>query len=300
MAIRQRSDPRVLSLVLSADRNMCPRVSSITEEGPVRGYTFQLREFLYRNLEPAAQAEGGLSHFNRVIVWLIIFASVVAILETEDTLRGAMPGVFWIAEFFIVMVFSIEYLARVYAAGEQPRYSGVRGRLRYMLSWWAIVDLLAILPFILTGGTYNSFIIRLLKLLRLLRVARVGRFSQAWVSLSDAIYGRRFELALSGTVAFLIMLISSAFLYVFEADTQPEAFGSIPRAFWWSVATLTTVGYGDVTPVTVLGRIFAGFTAVAGIGLIAMPTGILAAAFSEAMRKRNELAKNENDVKEDS
>jgi voltage-gated potassium channel len=275
-------------------------ISCIKEEDPVSGSTFQLRGFLYKNLEPSAQVKGGLSLFNRVIVWLIIFASVVAVLETEDTLRAAMPGVFRIAEIFIVIVFSIEYLARVYAAGEEPRYSGFRGRLRYMLSWWAIVDLLAILPFFLTGGAYNSFIVRLLKLLRLLRVARVGRFSQAWVSLSDAIYGRRFELALSGTVAFLIMLISSAFLYVFEGDTQPEAFGSIPRALWWSVATLTTVGYGDVTPVTVLGRIFAGFTAIAGVGLIAMPTGILAAAFSEAMRKRNELAKCENDVEEDS
>jgi len=226
-------------------------------------------------------------------VWLIILAAVVAILETEETLRGAMPEVFWIAELFIVMVFSIEYLARVYAAGEDPRYSGFRGRLRFITSWWAIVDLLAILPFILTGGAYNSFIIRLLKLLRLLRVARVGRFSQAWVSLSDAIYGRRFELALSGAVAFLIMLISSAFLYVLEGDTQPDAFGSIPRALWWSVATLTTVGYGDVTPVTVMGRIFAGLTAIAGIGLIAMPTGILAAAFSEAMQNRKELAKDD-------
>jgi len=253
----------------------------------------QLREFLYRNLEPSARPEGGLSLFNRVIVWLIILAAVVAILETEETLRGAMPEVFWIAELFIVMVFSIEYLARVYAAGEDPRYSGFRGRLRFITSWWAIVDLLAILPFILTGGAYNSFIIRLLKLLRLLRVARVGRFSQAWVSLSDAIYGRRFELALSGAVAFLIMLISSAFLYVLEGDTQPDAFGSIPRALWWSVATLTTVGYGDVTPVTVMGRIFAGLTAIAGIGLIAMPTGILAAAFSEAMQNRKELAKDD-------
>ena len=260
----------------------------------------QLREFLYRNLEPSARPEGGLSLFNRVIVWLIVFAAVVAILETEETLRGTIPEVFWIAELFIVMVFSIEYLARVYAAGEDPRYSGLRGRLRFMTSWWAIVDLLAIVPFIVTGGAYNSFIIRLLKLLRLLRVARIGRFSQAWVSLTDAIYGRRFELALSGAVAFLIMLISSAFLYVLEGDTQPDAFGSIPRALWWSVPTLTTVGYGDVTPVTALGRIFAGFTAIAGIGLIAMPTGILAAAFSEAMQNRKKLAKDDASANGDS
>ena len=182
-------------------------------------------------------------------------------------------------------------MPRVRTRGTPASAANSRGFTSAHTSGWAIVDLLAILPFILTGGAYNSFIIRLLKLLRLLRVAKVGRFSQAWVSLSDAIYGRRFELALSGAVAFL---------YVLEGNTQPDAFGSIPRALWWSVATLTTVRYGEVTPVTVMGRIFAGLTAIAGIGLIAMPTGILAAAFSEAMQSRKELTKDDARVNGDS
>jgi voltage-gated potassium channel len=259
----------------------------------------QLRGWLYRNLEPSARTGGGISGLNRFIFWLIVFAAFLTILETEPAVLVAIPKVLLFGEIVVFILFSIEYLARVYAAGEDPQYSGIRGRLRYMRTGWAVVDFLAILPFILSAGTYSSFIIRMLKLLRLLRVARLGRFSQAWVSLSDAIYSRRFELLLSGAVAFIIMLISSSFLYLFEAGGQPEAFGSIPRAFWWSVATLTTVGYGDVTPITTSGRIFAGFTAVAGIGLIAMPTGILAAAFSEAMRERSRLAEIDEPSKRD-
>ena len=247
-----------------------------------------MRGWLYRELEPSAYQGNGLSRLNNIVVWMIIFAVFLTILETEEALRESALGLFWVTELFIAVVFSIEYLARLYAAGEDDRFSGFKGRLRYMVTWWAIVDLLAILPFILTAGTSNAFLIRVLKLLRILRLARLGRFSQAWLSLSDAVYRRRFELALSGMVAFMLMLVSSTFLYVLEGQAQPEQFGSIPRAFWWSVATLTTVGYGDVTPITPMGRIFAGMTAVAGIGLIAMPTGILAAALSDAMQKHND------------
>ena len=241
------------------------------------------------------QGGGKIGYYTDWFIMSLIAANVVAVaLETVDPLYARHATFFYWFEIVSVAIFSIEYLARIWACTVQKGYQHpVYGRVEFARRPMLIVDLLAILPFILTGGAYNSFIIRLLKLLRLLRVARVGRFSQAWVSLSDAIYGRRFELALSGAVAFLIMLISSAFLYALEGDTQPDAFGSIPRALWWSVATLTTVGYGDVTPVTVMGRIFAGLTAIAGIGLIAMPTGILAAAFSEAMQNRKKLAKDD-------
>lgn len=251
------------------------------------------RSLLYKNLEPSAYPRRGVSLVNRVVIWIIILAAVVTILETEDSLRESLQRFFWVAELLIAVAFSIEYLARVYAAGEDERYSGIKGRLKYMITWWALIDLLAILPFIVTAGTSNAFLIRVLKLFRILRLARLGRFSQAWLSLSDAVYLRRFELALSGMVAFMLMLVSSTFLYVLEGDAQPEQFGSIPRAFWWSVATLTTVGYGDVTPITVMGRISAGLTAVAGIGLIAMPTGILAAALSDAMQKHKDDRENQ-------
>lgn len=111
-----------------------------------------------------------------------------------------------------------------------------------MVTWLALFDFVAILSLILSTGTSNAFLILVLKLLRILRLVRLGRFLQAWLSLSYAVYHRRFELALSGMVAFMLMSVSSAFLYVLEEQAQPEQFGSIPRAFWWSVVTLTRVG----------------------------------------------------------
>lgn len=112
--------------------------------------------------------------------------------------------------------------------------------------------------------------------------------SRAWRDIAAAIHSRRTELILTLGLALIAMLVASTFLYWAEGDVQPDKFGSIPRALWWSVVTLTTVGYGDVYPVTPLGKIFAAILAVGGIGLIALPTGILAAAFSDAMQRRRE------------
>ncbi len=245
-----------------------------------------VRKLLYDQLEPTARKGRGLSPTNRLVSILILFAVAVVILESEPLVRSAAPQFFTIAESWLLTIFSAEYIARVYAAGEDPRYRGLQGRLRYARQIWSIVDLLAIVPFWLTGGTFNSALLRIFKFARLLRVARLGRFSQAWDLLSQSIASRKFELGITAGIAALVLLLSSAVLYVVEGAIQPEAFGSIPRALWWSIATLTTVGYGDVSPVSPIGKIFAGVTAIAGIGLIAMPTGILAAAFSDVIQRR--------------
>jgi voltage-gated potassium channel len=153
-----------------------------------------------------------------------------------------------------------------------------------MLTPLALLDLAAIAPFLLGYGTTDTFLLRVLRLLRIFRLARLGRFSVAIHLLAGAIRSRRYELSLSFVIAASVLVLSSALMYALEADAQPETFGSIPRALWWSVATLTTVGYGDVYPITPAGRVLAGLTAISAIGLIAMPTGILAAAFSDAFQ----------------
>jgi len=249
-----------------------------------------LRAWLYHRLEPHAASRGSLSLINRIIAVLIVASATCAVLETEPSMYGLAPLLFDWSEVLFGTVFLVEYCARIYAAGEDPRYRGVRGRLGFAVTGWMLIDLVALLPFLLSALPLNTFILRLLRLLRLLRMARLGRFSEALTAISEAIHSRAFELLVSVMIAVLLLVISSTVIYVFEAEQQPETFGSIPRALWWSVATLTTVGYGDVTPVTALGKIFAGFTAVAGIGMIAMPTGILAAAFSEAMQRRRASA----------
>lgn len=248
----------------------------------------QLRATLYLHLHPAAWHGHGMSPANIVICILIMVGSLTAILDTEPVLTQRYGTWFVVTEFLLFVCFATEYLARVYAAAEDPQYRGFSGRIRYCLSFWALVDLLALLPFLFTLGTSNAFLMRLLRLLRLLRLARLGRFSEAINAVITAISERRYELMLSLLAATFLLVGSASVLYLVEAEKQPEAFGSIPRALWWSIATLTTVGYGDVTPVTALGKLFAGFTAIAGIGLIAMPTGVLAAAFSDAFQKRKQ------------
>jgi voltage-gated potassium channel len=168
-----------------------------------------------------------------------------------------------------------------------PQLTGRRfPRLRYIISWPALIDLAAILPVLLLASGSHSLLMRLLRLLRLLRFAKLARFSNALNYLFEAIHARRFELVVALCIGLLLLLFASTMLYLVEGEAQPEHFGSIPRAMWWAVVTLTTVGYGDVVPVTVLGKLCAGITAVAGISIIAMPTGILAAALSDAMQRR--------------
>ncbi len=243
------------------------------------------KEWLHWHVDPRARGEG-LSRFNAVICVLIGAAVIVAVLETEQALATQFATYFAIAEWAFFLIFALEFALRVYVAPLNPRFAGRYGRIRYLFSFWALLDLVALLPFVLTSIDATAYYLRLARLFRILRIARLGRFTKAWTLLGTAFISRRYELMVSGVVALLLLLVSSTFLFFFESAEQPEAFGSVPRALWWSVATLTTVGYGDVTPLSAAGRFFAGITAVAGIGLVAMPTGILAAAFSDVFQKQ--------------
>ncbi|MCW5748803.1 MAG: ion transporter [Alphaproteobacteria bacterium] len=244
-----------------------------------------LEKRLHQMLAPEAWPGAGLSPLNRITCLLITIASVIAILETESTVRALTPAFFDGAEMVLGTIFTVEYVVRVYAAGGDPRYHGLVGRLRYIVSPLAIIDLLAIAPMLLTVVSTDTLLLRVCRLMRILRVAKLGRYSTATAHLLEAIRVRRYELTLSGALAAFTLIASASLMYIAEADAQPQAFGSIPRALWWSIATLTTVGYGDVYPMTVFGRILAGVTAIAAIGLIAMPTGILASAFSDVFQR---------------
>ena len=194
-------------------------------------------------------------------------------------------------EQFFGWLFVIEYLARVWSVGERREFSGFTGRLKYIVTPVALIDLLAITPFILapfiaSAGGAGFYVLRLMRLFRVLTLARTGPFTTAARQVWHGIVDRRYELAFSSLVALAMMIVGATLLYVVERDVQPEAFGSIPRAMWWAIATLTTVGYGDVYPATALGKFLAGLVALSGIGLVAMPAGILASALSTAYQER--------------
>lgn len=247
-----------------------------------------LRLRIAQELDPALREQPGLSRTNQWVIVIICLSLIVAIIATEPTLYvGNETGFFWV-EILFLGFFIIEYLLRVWSSIENPKNTS---RWRYMLRPMPLLDLVTILVILATTMGSGGFLLRLARILRIVRIARLGQFSSAVDLLANAVKQRRFELMISGVAALLLLLISSSFLYLVEGGAQPEHFGSIPRAMWWSVATLTTVGYGDVYPITALGKLFAGITAVAGIGLIAMPTGILAGAVSDAIqqaRRRSE------------
>jgi voltage-gated potassium channel len=217
---------------------------------------------------------------------VIIAAVVCSIVATEPEIESRFGVQLNALEYLFGACFALEYAARIWTAPETPG-PGTAGskRLRFILSPLGLVDLgvliVTLLPMLMPGVA----VLRLARLLRLLMLAKLGRFSSAFHDLARAIHQRRYELYVTISLATFLLLFGAAALYLAEGDVQPDKFGSIPRALWWSIITLTTVGYGDVSPITPLGKFMASIVALAGIGLVAMPTGIMAAAFSDAMQR---------------
>ena len=248
-----------------------------------------LRQVAYRELYASAHEDAKLSLTNKVIVTLILLSVTLAIAGTEaQFVRENKAPLLW-AEFVFGAIFLVEYLARLWAAAERPgEGSAAAKRIEWASSFFAVVDLIVVvaslMPFVVMGAP----IFRLVRLFRLASLLRFGEFSRALRALTSAIAERRYDLAVTGALAGGLVLVGATALYWAEGTAQPEAFGSIPRAMWWSIITLTTVGYGDVSPVTPIGKMLAAIVALGGIGLVAMPTGIIAAAFSDAMQTHRE------------
>jgi voltage-gated potassium channel len=187
---------------------------------------------------------------------------------------------------FSVAVFTIEYALRLWIAPEHPLYAALtplKARLKYSVSFYALVDLLAILPFYL--ATFVHVDLRFLRILRILRLLKLTRYSHAIEALVRVIYIQRRPLLATVVIAGILLVFASSVMHLIEHEAQPEQFGSIPRSMWWAIVTMTTTGYGDVVPVTPLGRVFAGLLAISSIGLLALPTGILATGFIQEIRK---------------
>jgi voltage-gated potassium channel len=202
-----------------------------------------------------------------------------------ERLNRSYAAAFAIFEQFSVGIFCIEYLLRLWSCTDAST-SGARlnARLRYAATPMALIDLLAILPAFFSGNQVDLRFVRSVRLLRLARSLKVVRYSTALQTLGSVARAKRDELALSLFLGVILLVCAAGGIYFAEHEVQPEVFASIPSAMWWAVTTLTTVGYGDVYPVTVLGRLFGGLVAVTGVGLFALPTGILASGFAEHMR----------------
>ena len=228
--------------------------------------------------------------FDCVIMILIAVSIVSIVLESFDTLATRYRAALSVLEAVCVAVFSIEYLLRIWTADllyPESRHP----RLRYMLSPMALIDLLAILPFYLPFFRVDLRylrMMRLFRLMRLLRIVKLGRYVDALNIIVDVIRSTSSQLIISLIICFFVMLFSSILMYTVENPVQPDQFPNIIASLWWAICTLTTVGYGDVYPITAIGRFLAAIISIVGIGIIAIPTGIIAAGFTSAINHEDE------------
>lgn len=232
-----------------------------------------------------------LSRLADIILIVLIVASVVAnILASVQSIYTEYMAWLQALETVTVAVFSIEYALRIWSCVESsdPRFhqQPFWGRVRYALSPMVIIDLLAILPFYLV--LWFSVDLMFLRVFRLFRIFKLTRYSPAMGLLLTVLRKEARSFGAAMFIMLVVLVIVASGIYLVENEAQPEAFGSIPAAMWWAVATLTTVGYGDVTPITPLGKIFGACVTIVGVGMVALPAGILASAFSDELRLRRE------------
>ena len=215
-------------------------------------------------------------NFDLFIQFCIVLSLISFSVETIKNLsENTIIILNWI-ELVTVTIFTAEYLLRIWLTTH---------RLGYIFSFFGLIDLIAILPFYLSSGV-DLRSIRVLRLMRLFRILKLANYSNALQTFQKAYNHIKAELTVFGVFSILILYISSLGIYIFENDAQPEKFGSIFDSLWWSIVTLTTVGYGDAFPVTVGGKIFTSLIVIIGLGIIAVPTGLFASALSKTIKEK--------------
>lgn len=243
------------------------------------------RKYLFNLLEIEAPDSRITNRFEQFMFVLVLLNVLVTILETVKSIRDFMGPFFHLFDMFSLLVFTGEYLARLWVCTLDQRYSSsFTGRVRYMLTPYMLLDLAIIVPFYLPlfFGIDTRFIL-VFRMLRIARVLKLTRYSQSFHRLIRVTRKKKDDLIASLGVVFVLLILSSSLMYYAEHTAQPDKFSSIPAAMWWGVATLTTVGYGDVFPVTNLGKFIGSFIAILGIGMVALPTGIIGSGFLEEM-----------------
>lgn len=249
----------------------------------------RIKDRIYNTIRDDDENDLASNIVDGCIIFLIILNVAIVIAQTFPLPQGVLNA-FDIIETVSVIIFTIEYLLRLWTS--DYIYSGlgpIRARLKYVFSFMAIIDLLAILPFYLPFLiTVDLRVLRVLRVIRLFRVFKFNRYTNALAAIGEVFKRKKSQLLSSIFVVGLLMIIASVLMYNVESEAQPEAFSNAFSSLWWAVATLTTVGYGDVYPVTVLGKILSAIIAILGIGLVAVPTGIISAGFTELIGDKKE------------
>ena len=258
--------------------------------------TSKLKEKIHEIISSPENPSIASRAFDIFIIVLIVINVLILMVDTFSVPRW-LGVTIWIIELVSVIIFSIEYILRIYVADtDYPELPPIKARLRYMRSFMAIIDMLAILPF------YIPFLIpidlralRMIRLIRLLRIFKINRYTSALSTIGNVFKRKKHQLLSSIAVVMILMVIASVIMYNVENEAQPEAFDNALSALWWAVATLTTVGYGDVYPVTVVGKVLSAIIALLGIGLVAVPTGIISSGFVENLEEEKHRHENEDE-----
>lgn len=237
----------------------------------------------------AYQKAGG--YLDAFLITLIMINVVAIVLESVPELTAQYHHHFLLLEVTSVGIFAIEYLLRLWSCVEQTgdkefNTSNSRKRIKYLFSPLALIDLMAILPSLLM--MFFAFDLRFLRVIRLFRIFKLTRYSRAMQLLLAAFKQEGSSLLAAFFIMSVVLIMASCGIYLLEHDVQPDKFGSIPESMWWAMATLTTVGYGDVVPITPIGRFFGGVITLLSMGMVAIPTGLLASSFAEQLRKRRD------------
>jgi len=254
-----------------------------------RGSHLPSRRRIYELLERGAADDVASRAVDAFLVSVILLSIATSVIESVPRFGARWrTELLWI-EILSVAIFTVEYVLRIACAVERPEarfHHPVWGRLRYALSPLALTDLIAIFPFYLSA--FVDIDLRMLRMLRLLRILKLTHYFSALRTLLDVLRMERNSLGAAYFVVVLGIALASTGIYVFEHRAQPEAFSSVPAAIYWSVVTLSTVGYGDVVPITTGGRIMSALVIMLGVGTLTIPTGIMATGFALELRKRRE------------
>jgi voltage-gated potassium channel len=249
-----------------------------------------MKEKIYELVQKGSHGKKFNLIFDYVIMCLIILSVISIILESVENIGTPFKNILEWFDIFSVIVFSIEYLMRVYVADlTHPAKTKFHSIIKFLFSASGIIDLLAILPFYLPMIIKTDLrFLRILRLTRFLRILKVNRYTKSLNLIWSVVKEKKSELIVTGFATFMLLIIASFIMYNIEGEVQPEAFSNILKSFWWAVATLTTVGYGDVYPITGIGKFVSGVIAIMGIGLVALPTGIISAGFMDKLKDNNE------------
>jgi voltage-gated potassium channel len=243
-----------------------------------------LRHRVYAILEPATDGQPFHRGFDLWMIALILFSTAGAVLGTVSSIGASYGELLYVLELFTVILFTLELVLRVWTAGVAEDSDGWSGTLSYLASIEGLADFGAVIPFYLSLVFPEQS--QIFQALAILRILKLMRYSPAAETMGAVLAAERRTLFAAGTIMLGLLLCSSTLLYLLERGSQPEVFGSIPDAMWWGIATLTTVGYGDVTPITPLGKLFGALVTVLGLGMFALPAGILASGFAQELKQR--------------